>query len=171
VPELTLTFFELLSLLIAVIAAVISVVSLARTRQVAQRQIELQRANLELQKEQALLAKFQRELLEREEQAKVRANVVVYAGESVTGLRFFVRNTGPVPAHDVNVEVISRQTMESVLIKEDVKAKLPIKCLNPEIDIGLIPAITLQSGNSFEALVSWRDPDDSVQRMQFDLST
>jgi len=59
-----MTAFELLSTLVAVLAAVISLVALARAREVASRQIEVQERQLALEHESAKLARLQREQLE-----------------------------------------------------------------------------------------------------------
>lgn len=56
--------FELLSILVALLSAVISFVSLYRTREVAKRQIELQEKQVALERESAKLAKLQREQIE-----------------------------------------------------------------------------------------------------------
>lgn len=59
-----MTTFEVLSILVAVLAAFISLVALSRAREVAARQIELQEKQLTLERESAKLAKIQREQIE-----------------------------------------------------------------------------------------------------------
>jgi hypothetical protein len=59
-----MTNFELLSILLAIVAAVTSLVALIRAREVASRQIELQERQLSLERESAKLARLQREQLE-----------------------------------------------------------------------------------------------------------
>ena len=59
-----MTSYELLATLLAVVAAVISLVALMRAREVASRQIELQERQLALERESAKLARLQREQLE-----------------------------------------------------------------------------------------------------------
>jgi len=56
--------FELLSVLVALLSAVIAFISLYRTREVTRRQIELQERQVVLERESAKLAKLQREQIE-----------------------------------------------------------------------------------------------------------
>lgn len=59
-----MTTFDLISILVALLSAVIAFVSLHRTREVSKRQIELQERQVALERESANLAKLQRQQIE-----------------------------------------------------------------------------------------------------------
>lgn len=165
-----LTPYEFLSLLTALLAIVVSFVSLYRTYRISKRQLELQEGQLELEKEQASLAKMQREQLEEAKRFEQSANVGIYLAKSVEGYRFYVRNGGPAIAFDVDVQITSKATGESMLIKDDYEAKFPAKKLLPEREINLLAPITLDSGSVFSCDLTWHDQSGGVKQRKDELS-
>ncbi|MSV72712.1 MAG: hypothetical protein F2881_05300, partial [Actinobacteria bacterium] len=83
----TLTFYEGLSLIAAMLAVVVSFVSLYRTHRVSVQQIDLQRV-------QSNLAELQQALLLKEEAVKTRADIRVEVVEHGRGHKMMFKNVG-----------------------------------------------------------------------------
>ena len=165
-----MTTYELVSALVAVIALVVSVVSLVRTRKIAKRQIELQEKQVTLQSEQALLAKLQRELLEKHQLKQSSADVRIYTAQTTDAHRFLVRNVGAAPALDVSVTIISRYNGQSPLIEGDTRTKLPIRKLLLDQEIALLASLAMGIGTSFDASTSWAEANGERRTNQCDVS-
>lgn len=165
-----MTVYEIISSLLAVVAVVISLVSLVRTRRVAQAQVELQRKQVELQTEQAALARLQRGVLETELIKRNAADVRVYLASTTHGHSFFVQNVGPVDARDVSVSIVSRMTGKSPIVGTEATSKLPIKRLMPDHKIGLIAGLSFDTGTDFDVTTTWKDPNGETKTSRFDVS-
>ena len=146
--EWTLTFYEGLSLTVALLAALISFVSLYRTHRVSVRQIDLQRV-------QADLAKFQHELLLKEEAAKTRADIRVEVVKRGKGHRMVFKNVGKGAAREVFFEPVLPDDGESFLVDSEIEELFPISQLRPGQDASMIIAITLGSPSRFVVKISW----------------
>lgn len=165
-----MTSYELLSLLISLLAGVIAFVALYRTHRVAQRQLKLQETQVELQKEQSALARLQRQQIEERQKLQSVADVGIYIAQSVDGHRFFLRNLGPATACGVNVWVDSIRTGKSVLVAGDAQSKLPRAKLFPRDEIPLISAITMDTGNTFIARLRWQNESGDVTTKEVELA-
>jgi uncharacterized membrane-anchored protein YhcB (DUF1043 family) len=146
--------YEIASLLIAIVAVVISVVSLVRARKVQAKQLEFEAVT-------AALAKKQLELLEKEEQTQEQARVtaeLVKVGR--TDYRFVITNLGVAVASDVNFE-IDPKSLDNPLVANECARKLPYPSLQPGQSFTLIAALSMGSTMSYNTQLKWKNPDGS----------
>lgn len=134
--------------MVALLAAVISFVSLYRTHRVSVQQIELPRV-------QSDLAKFQHELLLKEQATKTRADIRVEVVERGRGHRMVFKNMGKGSARDVTFEPLLPDESESFLVDSEIEDLFPISQLLPGQDASMIIGITLGSHSRFVAKISW----------------
>ncbi|MCP4990780.1 MAG: hypothetical protein GY928_33505 [Colwellia sp.] len=147
-----MTFFEVLSIVIACIAAFISLIVWNGQRKIQQESLELQRATSDL-------AKKQLEILVSEDKEKSSARLKLDLVKSGTSCKFYITNIGNVDASNVNFKLLLDKPELSPLISSDLKAKLPAPKLSPGSQISLIAAIHLSSPSAYNALLSWTNPD------------
>jgi len=150
--ESNLTIFETLSIVIACIAAFISIV-------VWNGQRKIQRESLELQKATSDLAKKQLEMLVSEDKEKSSARLKLDLVKSGTSYKFYITNIGNVDAANVDFELLLDKPEQSPLIASDVESKLPAPKLSPGSQISLIAAIHMGSPSAYNALLKWTNPD------------
>ncbi|MDO2950417.1 hypothetical protein M8828_18870, partial [Aeromonas simiae] len=91
--------FEILSLLISTLAAVISCVSLVRTRKLAKEQLELERVTAEL-------SRLQIESIAEEKADKTKQKFNVNLTKLGNPYSFYISNTGQGSAYNVDFELI-----------------------------------------------------------------
>lgn len=162
-----LTPQQTITALIAVLAIVVSLVSLHRTSKVQEQQ-------LRLQKKQEELTDLQLESLRKQaqhagplaaarvvqEKADVRVDLErVGRGE----FKFFITNWGPVPARNVTFDLDLAAGARSPLVKGDYDEKIPIQQLGPGNRIPLWASVTMGMGTSFPARWSWMNPDGTTE--------
>jgi hypothetical protein len=157
-----LTNFELLTLLLSTIAAVISVVSLVRTRKVQEEQMRLGRVTAELSQRQL-------ERLAQEDEEKSKAYIHVTLEKKGTDYRFWIRNQGRAKAKDVWVSLDSEGS-DNPLVGSDYKNKIPIPFLNPGGEMSLIAAIHMGSSGKYKMSARWINEDQSQSSEEFFLS-
>ena len=155
----SLSFYETLTLLVAVVAAIISFVSLYRTTRLAKRQLELQQA-------QATLAKLQHEILARDEAAKRQADVRIRLVERDRSYRIVVSNRGPGIAKDVIFEEFVDDGLESPVIESEKDALFPIPQLLPGEEVSMLASVHLGTALQFSARAIWINEEGS-RREQF----
>lgn len=149
-----MTQFEIASLVIAVVALVISGVSLCRARRVQARQLEFEAIT-------AALAKKQLELLERDERTQEQAYVtaeLVRVGN--TDYRFVITNQGAAVASDVTFQ-LDPKSPDNPLVANECRRKLPYPSLQPGQSFTLLAALHLGSAMSYNAQIKWKNPDAS----------
>ena len=150
-----MTQYEVLSILIACVAAVISLVVWSGQRKLAREANDLQRATSEL-------AKKQLAILLREEKGKDTARLSLeLVRESKSSFRFRITNISDVDARDVEFELLLKDPSDSPLIDSEYAEKFPAKRLGPGNSVSLIAAITLASPTAYNALLKWTNPDGS----------
>lgn len=141
-----------ISILIALLAVVISLVSLRRTSNFNHTQIKLQ-------EETARLSRLQRDILERQENEKTRSDVAGSLYIAGTGHRIGILNIGNVEVRNVNVRVIAPAGKSSPLIEREVVEKLPVKRMHPGDEISLIAALSYDTGTTFDLHIEWETSD------------
>jgi hypothetical protein len=149
-----MTPYEITSSLIAIVALVISVVSLVRARKVQAKQLEFEAIT-------AALAKKQLELLEKGEQTQEQAHVtaeLVKVGR--TDYRFVIMNQGVAIASDVTFE-IDPTSPDNPLVTNECAGKLPYPSLQPGQSFTLIAALSFDSAMSYNTQLKWKNPDGS----------
>lgn len=163
----TLATWEIITASIALLAVIVSVVSLHRTSKVQQQQ-------LRLQTKQEELTDLQLEALRKQahfsgstqgnpliqQRADVRVDLQkVGRGE----FKFFITNWGSVAAQDVTFDLELEPGKRSPLVKGDYDTKIPIQELGPGNRIPVWAAITMGMGTSFPARWTWRNPDGTTE--------
>ena len=159
-----MTPYEIASLLIAIVAVGIAVVSLVRARKVQAKQLEVEAVT-------ATLAKKQLELLEKEEETQEQAYVtaeLVKVGR--TDYRFVIMNQGVAIAFDVTFE-IDPKSPDNPLVANECARKLPYPSLQSGQSFTLIAALSMDSAMSYNTQLKWRNPDGSQGTNNAHLST
>jgi hypothetical protein len=149
-----MTAYELLSIVIACVAAITSLV-------VWNGQRKLQREANDLQRATSKLAEKQLELLLREEKGKNTARLSLALVHEGKAYRFRITNISDVDALNVNLSLILPKPEDSPLIEAECREKLPAKRLLPGTSVSLIAALHLGSPTAYNAILSWGNPDGS----------
>jgi hypothetical protein len=157
-----LTNFELLTLLFSTIAAVISVISLIRTRKVQEEQIRLERVAAELSQRQL-------ERIAKEDDEKTKAYIHVTLEQNGADYRFWIRNQGKAKAKDVWVTLDS-EGPDNPIVGSEYKKKIPIPYLNSGGEVSLIAAIHMGSCGKYKISARWVNEDQSQANDEFFLS-
>lgn len=154
-----MTQFEILTLLIACIAAVISLATWNGQRKLQRESNDLQRATSEL-------AKKQLEILLREDKEKTQARLALDLVRDGKSFRFRISNISTVDAYDVQMELLLDNPNDSPLIRSEYEQKMPAKKLSPGSAVTLIAALHLGSPTAFNARLKWRNPSGTVSEDQ-----
>lgn len=153
------TQYEILTLVIACIAAIVSLVTWNGQRKLQREANDLQRATSEL-------AKKQLEILSREDKEKTQARIALDLVKDGKSFRFRLSNISAVDAHDVDMELLLDNPKDSPIIKSEYEQKMPAKKLSPGSAVTLIAALHLGSPTAFNARLKWRNPDGSLTEDQ-----
>lgn len=147
--------FEILTILIACVSAVISLVAIVGQR-------KLQREANDMQRATSKLAEKQLEILEREDKTKIQARVKLdLVKEGKGNYRFRLTNISSQDAKNVNLKLLLNKPNDDPIIKTEYQQKLPAKVLSPGSSISLIAALHLGSPTAYNAILSWENPDGS----------
>ncbi len=149
-----MTQYEILSVVIACIAAFGSLVVWAGQRKIQRESNDLQRATSEL-------AKKQLEILQREEKGKNTARLSLDLFRDGKTYRFKITNISEVDARDVDMELLVKKQEDNPLISYEYAEKFPAKKIPPGHSITLIAALHLGSPTAYNALLKWTNPDGS----------
>ncbi len=144
--------FEISTIVIAGIAALISLYTLTEQRKVQKESNDLQRAT-------SALAKKQLEILVREDKEKSSARLKLDLVKDGKGYKFYVTNIGNVEAKNVNLELLVDKPDHSPLVKSDYESKFPVPKLSPQSSISLLAALSLGRPTAFNAKLTWTNPD------------
>jgi hypothetical protein len=173
--------FETITAATALVAVVISLVALGRTRQATvdqanlqREQAELQRAHLELQREQAELAskltQLQLEEAEQVRSSRARPEIRVALQHRLRGgEEIVISNVGGAAARNVRLEIFEEPNKSSPLVEGDVDDKLPIELLEPGESCPLMAALDMGSYPPYKGVVRWSDPSGAEQEQRFTL--
>ena len=143
---------EILTLLIAIIAVIISFISLYRTRKFNEQQIIFQ-------EETHKLAQLQRSLLEEQQAEKYKSGLSLYIYNAVNGERLGVINSGNVEIKNVTVELVPKEGYCSPLVSSDCEEKLPVSIMVPGDEFNLLLAMCDDTGTTFTAKTQWQTED------------
>lgn len=147
-----MTQFEILTLVLACVAVIVSLVVWSGQRRMQREANDLQRATSEL-------AKKQLAILLREEKGKVVAKISLDLFKDGKTYRFRISNIGEVEARDVELNVLVQNPEDNPVIESEYAQKFPAKILNPGSSITLIAALHLGSPSAYNALLKWTNPD------------
>jgi hypothetical protein len=145
-----MTHFELLSILTACVALVISLIVWSGQRKLQREANDLQRATAELSRRQL-------ESIEREEAAAKVANLELRLEEQGNGYVLALTNFGPEAAHDVRLISLGEGVEDSLLVQDEYEAKFPVARLLPGTRVGLTARVYLGSPSKFLFHLRWRD--------------
>jgi hypothetical protein len=152
---------QIVTAAIAILAVTIAFLSLHRTSKV-------QRQQMKLQAKQEELIDLQLEALRRGEASahlpQEKADVRIDLEQNGRDFKFIITNWGPVAAKDVQFELAPEAGRSSPLVKGDYDRKIPIPELSPGGRCPLHAAISFDTGITFNAKWSWRNPDGSEER-------
>ena len=162
-----MTAYETLTLFVALLGVIIAAVSLIRTRRLSEQQQRMQHKQEELTDMQLqLLRREVGELTRRSPTADVR---ITLERRGTNDHRFIITNWGTGAARNVNVSLPSHAE-RSPLVEGDYNEKLPILELLPGDRVSLMAALTMGMSLTFDAVLTWTDPDGSEQRRERQVS-
>lgn len=154
-----LTTPQLITAAIALVAVIISLVSLTRTSVVQRQQLRLQAKQEELIDLQ--LESIRRQAVEPTAPPNEKADIRVTLETFGDGHRFVITNWGRVPANDVSLTLETEPGRMTPLVEGDYEEKLPIDELAAGGQVPLLAGLTFGTGTAFPAVWSWRNPDGS----------
>lgn len=146
-----MTPYQTIAVCIALLALIISAVSLRRTSKTTKEQLSLQRV-------MADLAQKQLEQIQDSENSAESARLslrVDTAGSSTRNL--VLTNVGEAEARDVEFELDPQGDLESPLVHSDYEEKFPIPVLTPGNSVSTLMAIHLGTATAFRVILKWRD--------------
>jgi hypothetical protein len=149
-----MTQYEILSVVLACIAVIVSLVVWIGQRKIQRESNDLQRATSEL-------AKKQLEILLREEQGKNTARLSLALFRDEKTYRFRITNISDVDAMDVEMKLLVKKPEDSPIISSEYAEKFPAKKIPPGSSVTLIAALHLGSPTAYNALLKWANPDGS----------
>jgi len=149
------SYFEALTLLIALLAAVIAFVPLVRTTRLQERMAKADEV-------QAQLATRQLTVLDEEAKQASKADVRVRFAPSGNFHLFIIKNHGPATATKVNMSVAPVRGKMSPIPESEVSSKLPIAALQAGDERSLVAAITAGTGTLFDVTLTWVHADGAA---------
>jgi len=149
-----MTQYEILSVVLACIAVIVTFVVWTGQRKMQRESNDLQRATSEL-------AKKQLEILLREEQGKNTARLSLDLFRDGKTYRFRITNISDVDARDVEMELLVKEPKDSPIISSEYAEKFPAKKIPPGSSVTLIAALHFGSPTAYNALLKWTNPDGS----------
>lgn len=180
------------AVIVALIAALISLLTKRDQRKLQKESIELQKSQsrlaekqlelieseekikqstIELQRAQARLSFKQLESFEKEEAAKSRAAVRLdLRSTGSSRYKLFLSNASNVNATDVSFKLDIPSKYSSPLIESEVEEKLPIPVLAPGSDVSFIAALCDDTPLGFNATVHWTNPDGTADTSEIYVS-
>lgn len=140
--------FEALSLIISSLAVVISIISLIRTKKLAEEQLELEKFTAELSKLQ-----IENIAVEKADKTKPKFNVsLTKIGKSYN---FYISNTGQGSAYNVNFELVNCEN--SPLFTSELLAIFPYQEMKPSSRIKLLASSHMNKPIKYQSKISWED--------------
>jgi hypothetical protein len=174
-PE-SLPYKDLMAVTVALVSAVIALVSLHRTGRLHRQQMRLQGMQLDLVRRQLALVRKQ-EWLERgvgsigpsTAQAEDKADVRVEIIRPDRDYHLMIVNRGLAAARDVRVELTPWEGCTSPLLESEYREKVPVAELVAGGQCALHADVTFDTGIAWDASWSWMDPDGSRQERKAQL--
>ena len=152
----------MISNVIALVALVVAVVSLIRTRRVESQQAELRVRQIEL-------ASRQIEQLDTTKRASEKADVRLSLQRDGKNDKFVLENRGPAPAREVTFEIESLEGSKSPLAN-DYQSLVPVKVLDAGAVCSCLCIIVHGTGLRFGGHWSWKNPDGSLEKRETTLT-
>lgn len=154
-----LTSYEIISACVSLLA-VITAISLFRTRRISMQKIELERIT-------ANLSKKQLEMLHAEETERSKAHIDVELTKIDNSYKFVITNIGNSEAKNIHFHL---EGNGNPLIPNEYAEKIPVKSLKPRKSVPLIANFTLATSTSFNTYLRWNNPDGSQEKEEYFVS-
>lgn len=149
---------EQLTLLVSLLAIIVSVVSLIRTRKLAEEQLRLDRVTADLSQKQL-------DRLHAEEAAAKKTEVRITLENDGRSCRFRIKNIGQSKAEEVWVTA-GPDAPGSVFIPDEYKQRIPIPFMNAGDEVSFFAAIFLGSITSFTMRLRWINEDGTQSQKE-----
>lgn len=105
-----------------------------------------------------------------QETATGLADIKVELGRFGGDRRFVVQNLGGSSAYDVDFKVDSENGKNSPVLGSELEKTFPVSELESGHHVSLSAIITTGTGIRFQAVVTWRNRDDTREERSFQLS-
>lgn len=146
-----MTDFELISVYAALLALVISLVTLNEHR-------KLQKQSIELQKKTAELSDMQIEMLKKDAFAQKHAELRLALERGSQGNHFLrITNHGPSHARNINLTAVSGQFTEKLIGHSDTRARLPLTQIRADETISLHANVFMEFKGDACVRLTWQD--------------
>ncbi|MBP0938979.1 hypothetical protein V2K16_01950 [Pseudomonas alliivorans] len=142
-----MTPYELFTLLVSVVAIIISAVTLVRTRKLASEQLALERITAEL-------SGLQIKTLEESEKLKTKPQLNIALTKLGGSNHFIVSNTGRGSAFKVNFELIDCSHSP---LSSDVDHILPYPEMKPNSRFKLLASMHMGSPLKYQVKLTWQE--------------
>lgn len=142
--------FEVLSLVVACLALIVSLAVWSGQR-------KLQRESNDLQKVTAELSKRQLELIDQQQRAASKAELSLSLTEQNRGRKLTLRNLGPSDAYNIELESLGTGAEDTLVVKQEIDEKFPLQRLRPTEEVRLTAAVHYGSPMVFKIKLRWED--------------
>ena len=159
-----MTKFELVNILVSLLAVVISATAMVRTRKSNEALVELERVHADLSRKQL-------ELIGNDEESRQLANVSIkLINVPPSNYSIKVENLGRASASEVTVEA-AHDCEYDPLIKNDYDSKMPYPRLNAGESITLVASVPMSlTKRVFPFNVRWANDDGSIGENRYVVS-
>jgi len=155
-----MTYFETLTLLLALLSNVIAFAALYRSKRVSDRQLEFEALQAELA---AYNLKQRQEVDAKRKQGAISIDTSLRA----RGLyNLNIRNIGEVPLFNVQLKIEMIDQEDSSPLMSGEEKKFPIQRLDPGMTRSAAFITHLQCSFPFMVCVNWNDPDGTERKME-----
>ncbi|WP_417516127.1 hypothetical protein [Marinobacter sp.] len=153
-----MSLFEIISVLISVLAVVVSLTALSRSRKNHAQLLELEQVHAELSRKQ--LADF-----EKREQQVLKANLTISLEKEGQMSKFVIKNAGPAIATNIYFG-LEQDNDCNPLVSGDFEAKIPFPALAPQEQYYLLADIPLDVRQlTFSISLRWNNEDGTQERV------
>ena len=146
-----------LEIIISLLALLISVVVLVRSRTFNQQQIDLQRVVSDLAQKQLDILNAE----EKKSQITKHTNIHIEIVPHSNAHKFLVTNTGEYPAREVEFELEPQGGRPNPLIQSDYDGKFPIPILQPGNSVGVLAGFHMGSATAVLVKLRWKEEGDN----------
>lgn len=145
------TLFEIVSVCVALLALIISLLTLSEHR-------KLQKQSIELQKKTAELSDMQIEMFKKDAFAQKRAELRLVLERGSQGNHFLrITNHGPAHATNINLTAVSGQFTEKLIGHSDTRARLPLTRIRPGETVSLHANVFMEFKGDACVRLTWQD--------------
>jgi hypothetical protein len=153
-----MTYFETLTLLLALLSNVIAFTAFYRSKRVADRQLEFEAL-------QAELAAYSLKQRQEGDAKRKQGAISIETGLRARGLyNLNIRNISEVPIFNIRLTMIDQYESSPLMSGEE--KKFPIQRLDPGITRSAAFVTHMQCSFPFSICVEWNDPDGTERKME-----